>query len=138
MHAFPFCFSGTAGRPKQHLPTPARAALCLAGPAPSGPLDLPSLEKNSFRLRQTYNSPKPIISCMRNDHFQNSISTLAMDDPSPDGQTAPQFFQAAKKHHTSAAKCAVIPGPKKHTKQNVLTKRNTLVWFLPFPDFCNP
>ena len=72
------------------------------------------LQNRSFRLCETttFRTPSPHSPWMT---------------PARMAKRRHKFFQATKKHHTSAAKCVVISGPKKHTKQNVLAKRNTLV-----------
>ena len=71
------------------------------GPAAGRLLDFASFKKTLFRLHETHTfeggPPKPIVSSTRNDHFQNSILTPQMDDPSLAGPTAPSPTACRKK-----------------------------------------
>ena len=91
------------------------------GPAPGQPLALASFRKTvDSSTRNAHfraGPPKLIVSTTRNDHFQNSIHTSALDDLSPDDPTAPHIFPSGKKRHASAAKCVVFPAPQNVTNQ---------------------
>ena len=71
---------------------PVGGGLCL-GPAPGQPLDLASFRKTLDSCTRNVHfragPPKPIVSSTRKAHFQNSILTHPVDDPSPAGPTAP-------------------------------------------------
>ena len=107
-------------RPGRAKPSQAGQGRRL-GPAPGQPLDLASFRKtvDSFTRNAHFRAgpPKLMVSTTRNDYFQNSIHTSALDDLSPDDPTAPHIFPSGKKRHASAAKCVVISTTKKKQRK---------------------
>ncbi len=117
-------------RPGRAKPSQAGPGRRL-GPAPGQLLELASFRKtvDSFTRNAHFRAgpPKLIVSSTRNDHFQNSIHTSALDDLSPDNPTAPHIFPSGTKRHASAAKCVAISTMKKNNNGHVLSKRNTFI-----------
>jgi hypothetical protein len=99
------------------------------GPAPGQPLDLASFRKtvDSFTRNAHFRAgpPKLIVSTTRNDHFQNSIHTSALDDLSPDDPTAPHIFPSGTKTSRLCGEMRCFSGPAKCNEPNPLTKRST-------------
>ena len=102
-------------------------------PPPGQPLELASFRKtfvSSTRNKCFWRGPpKPIISPTRNDHFQNSIFTPAVYDPSPASPTAPSEVAGKINMRPSAVECVFFT-PQKKTPTN--TPLINLI-FLPCP-----
>ena len=114
---------------------PGRAKPSQAGqgrrlrPAPGQPLDLASLRKTVDSCTRNAHfragPPKPIVSSTRKAHFQNSILTHPVDDPSPAGPTAPSEIGRPNLRAHLCGRMRFFTSSKKNSDPNRITKQNT-------------
>ena len=115
---------------------PVGGGLCL-GPAPGQPLDLASFRKTLDSCTRNGHfragPPKPIVSSTRKAHFQNSILTHPVDDPSPAGPTAPtEIDRPNLRAHLCGRMRFFLRAPKKTQPQTELLNRTLLRWIQAF------